>query len=163
MLAIASAARDRRLGNEIEMAAALVAQGMTAFDNASLFVRVRELATLDELTGVANRRRFFELAERELSAAGRRGHPVVAMMLDIDHFKQVNDKYGHPSGDDVIRAVVRRMAEQLRETDILGRYGGEEFAMIVADADLAQGRMLAERLRSASPRSRCGRGPDRFG
>jgi diguanylate cyclase (GGDEF)-like protein len=69
------------------------------------------------------------------------------MMLDVDHFKRVNDTHGHPSGDDVIREVARRLTERLRDTDILGRYGGEEFAVIAPDTDLADGRLLAERLR----------------
>ena len=117
---------------------------MTAYDNASLFARVNQLATLDELTGVANRRRFFERAEREFATAAG---PLVVMMLDVDHFKRVNDTHGHASGDDVIREVARRLGEAMRESDVLGRYGGEEFAIVVPDTDLATGRRLAERLR----------------
>jgi diguanylate cyclase (GGDEF)-like protein len=68
-------------------------------------------------------------------------------MLDVDHFKRVNDTHGHPSGDDVIREVARRVTTQMRGTDVLGRYGGEEFAMLVCDADLTNGRAFAERVR----------------
>ena len=139
-LVLASADAEQHL----ELAAALVAQGMTAYDNASLFARVNQLATLDELTGVANRRRFFERAEREFATAAG---PLVVMMLDVDHFKRVNDTHGHASGDDVIREVARRLGEAMRESDVLGRYGGEEFAIVVPDTDLATGRRLAERLR----------------
>jgi diguanylate cyclase (GGDEF)-like protein len=131
-----------------QLAAALVAQGMTAYDNASLFVRVQELATVDELTGIANRRRFFELAERDLAEAGRHHRTVVALMLDIDHFKQVNDTHGHPTGDDVIRTVAARLAREMRATDLLCRYGGEEFALLIPDSDEQGGRVLAERLRA---------------
>ena len=120
---------------------------MTALENASLFARVQELAIVDELTGIANRRRFFELAEREVAAARQQRRSTVALMLDIDHFKRVNDTHGHPTGDDVICEVARRLTGQMRGTDVLGRYGGEEFAIIVPDADLAVGRILAERMR----------------
>jgi diguanylate cyclase (GGDEF)-like protein len=132
-----------------QLAAALVAQGMTAYDNASLFVRVQELATVDELTGIANRRRFFELAERDLAEAGRHQRPVVGLMLDIDHFKHVNDTHGHPTGDDVIRTVAARLAREMRATDLLCRYGGEEFALLIPDTDEPGGRVLAERLRAS--------------
>jgi diguanylate cyclase (GGDEF)-like protein len=131
-----------------QLAAALVAQGMTAYDNASLFVRVQELATVDELTGIANRRRFFELAERDLAEASRHQRTVVVLMLDIDHFKQVNDTHGHPTGDDVIRTVAARLAREMRATDLLCRYGGEEFALLIPDSDEQGGRVLAERLRA---------------
>ncbi len=131
-----------------ELAAALVAQGITAYDNASLFVRVQELAIVDDLTGIANRRRFFELAERDLAEANRHQRPVAAMMVDIDYFKHVNDTHGHPTGDDVIRTVAARLAREMRSTDIICRYGGEEFALLIPDTDGEGGRVLAERLRA---------------
>jgi diguanylate cyclase (GGDEF)-like protein len=149
VLLLASAVPERHLDQEIEVAAVLVAQGMTAYDNASLFARVHELATHDELTGLANRRRYFELATREFATAGRHERPIVVMMVDVDHFKRINDTHGHPSGDDVIREVARRLATQMRGSDVVGRYGGEEFAVVAADADAAAGYLLAERLRTA--------------
>jgi diguanylate cyclase (GGDEF)-like protein len=136
---------DPRLLQDTELATALVAQANAAYDNAELFARLERLATADELTGLANRRRFFELAERDLAAA-RHDRPLAAVMLDIDHFKQVNDTYGHPTGDDVIREVAARVAAELRVGDTIGRYGGEEFALLIhttADTD------LPERLRTA--------------
>jgi diguanylate cyclase (GGDEF)-like protein len=134
------------LGDSVEVAAALVAQGMTAYDRAALFERVQELAVVDELTQLANRRRFFEIATRDLKAAVRQGTPLIAMMIDIDHFKRVNDTHGHPTGDDVIAEVARRLAGRVRATDVIGRYGGEEFAVLQPgdDPDLE----LAEALRA---------------
>ncbi|GAB1691144.1 diguanylate cyclase [Krasilnikovia sp. M28-CT-15] len=113
------------------VAATLTGQGMTAYDNAQLFTRVQELATTDELTGVHNRRHFFSLAAALFGVARRSGHGLSAAMLDIDNFKKINDTYGHGVGDDVIREVARRIAAALRESDILGRYGGEEFAVFL--------------------------------
>ena len=133
---------------EIDLAGALIGQAMTAYERATLFSRVQELAVMDELTGVTNRRRFFEVAERDLAGAYRHGRPMHAMMIDIDHhFKRVNDEYGHPVGDEVIRAVAQRLRLQTRDTDILGRYGGEEFALVFSDVG-ATAAEFAERLRS---------------
>jgi diguanylate cyclase (GGDEF)-like protein len=131
VLVLSSTASDARLDDQIEVAAALAAQGITAYDKAILFTQVQELAVIDELTGIANRRRFFEVARRDLAAAVRHGRTLAALMIDIDHFKLVNDTYGHPTGDDVIRTVAQRLGARIRETDFLGRYGGEEFALLL--------------------------------
>jgi eukaryotic-like serine/threonine-protein kinase len=136
------------LPQRIEVASALVAQGLTAYDNASLFARVQNLAVVDELTGISNRRRFMEMAARDLEAAIRHGRPFATMMIDIDHFKNINDTYGHPTGDDVIRAVANRLTEHARRTDLLGRYGGEEFALVLPETTTRTCRDLAERLRA---------------
>ncbi|GAB1639923.1 diguanylate cyclase [Krasilnikovia sp. MM14-A1259] len=130
------------------VAATLTGQGMTAYDNAQLFTRVQELATTDELTGVHNRRHFFSLATALVGVARRNGHGLSAAMLDIDNFKKINDTYGHGVGDDVIREVAHRIAAALRESDVLGRYGGEEFAVVLpgnAEVDVAP----LERIRLA--------------
>jgi diguanylate cyclase (GGDEF)-like protein len=118
-----------------------------ALENARLFGEVQRLAITDGLTGTYNRRHFFGLAENELSRASRFGHPVSAIMLDVDHFKQVNDTYGHAVGDQVLCAVTRRCSESIRDIDILGRYGGEEFAIILPATDLSGAHSVAERLR----------------
>ncbi len=133
---------------EIDLAGALIGQAMTAYERATLFSRVQELAVMDELTGVTNRRRFFEVAERDLAGAYRHGRPMHAMMIDIDHhFKRVNDEYGHPVGDEVIRAVAQRLRLQTpgyRHPRALRR---EEFALVFSDVG-ATAAEFAERLRS---------------
>jgi diguanylate cyclase (GGDEF)-like protein len=136
-----------QLTEGIEVAAVIAAQGMTAYDKAVLFNRVQALAVKDELTGIANRRRFFEVAGRDLAAAARRNRELTVLMVDIDHFKQVNDTYGHATGDDVIRIVATRLADRVRQTDVIGRYGGEEFALLLQDA--GPGNVLPERLRAS--------------
>jgi diguanylate cyclase (GGDEF)-like protein len=146
-LVLAASGPGVDLDEQIEVAGVLAAQGMAAYDKAILFTQVQELAVVDELTGIANRRRFFESAARDFTAARRHGQELTALMVDIDHFKQVNDLYGHASGDDVIRGVAERLNAQMRTTDLLGRYGGEEFAFLVQGASPADD--LPERLRAA--------------
>lgn len=99
--------------------------------------KLQELAITDALTGVFNRRHFFRLAERELARAQRYKTPLSAMMLDLDHFKRINDHYGHLVGDRVLQVVAECMRENIREFDILGRYGGEEFAFILPNTGLS--------------------------
>ncbi|WP_269329913.1 diguanylate cyclase [Kineosporia babensis] len=146
LLVLASADPQISLADSLAVGSTLVVQGMTAYDRASAFEQIRALAVVDELTQLNNRRRFFEIATRDLEAAQRQGRPLIGMMMDIDHFKRVNDTYGHPTGDDVIREVARRLAAQVRTTDVIGRYGGEEFAVLQQgdDPELE----LAERLRA---------------
>lgn len=108
--------------------------------------KLQELATTDSLTELYNRRHFFELAEREFIKTQRYQHDLAAMMLDLDHFKQVNDQYGHLVGDYVLQEVARRLRECIRETDILGRYGGEEFVVLLPETSLSDGQETAERL-----------------
>jgi diguanylate cyclase (GGDEF)-like protein len=131
---------------ELDIVTALAVQAMVAYENARLFSRVEELATTDELTGLANRRHFFDLGERELVRARRNGDPLAAMMIDIDRFKDVNDRHGHQVGDQVIAAVAERLAALVRGNDVLGRYGGEEFALVL-NAPAGEDVTLAERLR----------------
>ena len=134
-------------GNQIQIGTALAGQGMTAYENARLFAQVDRLATTDGLTGLLNRRHFFALATHELALSRRRAAPLTAAMLDIDHFKQINDRYGHPVGDQVIVTVAQRLTATVRGTDLLGRYGGEEFAVVLPDTDGDGSTILAERLR----------------
>lgn len=108
-----------------------------------------KLATTDFLTGSSNRRMFLELGEKEVRRAERYGHPLSVLMLDVDHFKSVNDGYGHCCGDQVLQFLVRKGQEILRPSDILGRLGGEEFAVILPETDSETAFKVAERLRLA--------------
>jgi eukaryotic-like serine/threonine-protein kinase len=143
-----STTRDAFTDTELEIVRALARQGIAAHDNAVLFSDVQRLATTDGLTGIANRRHFTELAQRHLSAAQRNHRPMSALMLDIDHFKRVNDTYGHATGDEVIKTVARILATVFRDHDVVGRLGGEEFAAVMPEmhGDPAE---AAERLRAA--------------
>ncbi|MBS9402207.1 GGDEF domain-containing protein [Halomonas sp. TRM85114] len=109
--------------------------------------RLRHLAATDHLTGIANRRRFFELAEHELKRAQRDKTPLALCMVDIDLFKNLNDQHGHATGDCVLASVAACCQTVLRETDIIGRYGGEEFVIALPNADLNTATDIAERLR----------------
>jgi diguanylate cyclase (GGDEF)-like protein len=125
---------------------ALAAAGAAALRNAQLHEEVQRLAMVDPLTGLYNRRGFFDLALRQYDRSVRYGHPLVAIMLDIDHFKQVNDAYGHQAGDDVLAEVGVRLRKALRVSDLVGRYGGEEFVALLEDtipgAQIAADRLL---------------------
>lgn len=110
-------------------------------------MELKRIAQTDMLTGLANRRHFMELAELELSRACRYGDPLTVMMMDIDHFKRINDTHGHQMGDQVIQMVGRSCQETLREVDVIGRIGGEEFAIILPQTGSEQAVEAAERLR----------------
>lgn len=107
---------------------------------------LHQLASTDQLTGLPNRRAFLEAAAKEFARFQRYATPTVVMMLDLDHFKAINDRYGHHGGDRVLQAVSTRLATLLRESDTIGRLGGEEFGIIVPHATLDDGVQIAERI-----------------
>ena len=107
------------------------------------------LACLDALTGLNNRRNFLLLAEAEWTRFRRYGRPLAFLMIDIDSFKSINDRYGHPAGDDVIRWVADTLRKHKRTSDIVGRVGGEEFAMLLPETTLDNAAIAAERFRQA--------------
>ena len=109
--------------------------------------RLEFLATTDELTRIYNRRRFMECAKEEHKRSQRYNHSMGLVMFDIDHFKAINDTYGHDGGDEVLRKMASLVKEHLRETDVIGRLGGEEFAIILPETDAAGVIQLVERLR----------------
>ncbi len=111
------------------------------------YVREQLLARTDTLTGANNRRYFFEVAVHEFNAAVRYGHPLSAIMFDIDHFKKLNDTYGHRVGDEMLRSLAQLTRQHLRDADILARYGGEEFVILLPYTRLTQAYLVAERIR----------------
>lgn len=110
---------------------------------------LERLATTDHLTGLLNRRAFLDTTEKEIRRAYRYGQSLSLLMLDIDHFKHINDTHGHPAGDEVLRRVAATCRKTLRDEDLTGRLGGEEFAVTLVSAPLRSARVVAERLRQA--------------
>jgi diguanylate cyclase (GGDEF)-like protein len=111
--------------------------------------RLAELAVTDGLTGIKNHRHFRDSLEVAMSLAMRQSIPLSVIMLDIDHFKMINDAHGHAAGDDVLRTVARILGENTREHDEVARYGGEEFAILLPLTDADAALALAERLRES--------------
>jgi len=109
--------------------------------------RLREWAIRDGLTGLYNHRHFQELLRTEMARARRYGQPLACLMLDLDHFKDVNDTYGHPFGDRVLKRLAATLTDVAREVDIIARYGGEEFVVVLPNTDREGARRLAERVR----------------
>jgi len=109
--------------------------------------RLKHLGLTDPLTGVHNRRYFDQRLQEEVSRAQRQSFPLSCLFLDVDHFKRVNDQYGHQTGDCVLREAAWRIKGQLRSIDVLGRYGGEEFAILLVQTDMDSARLIAERIR----------------
>lgn len=108
-----------------------------------------ELSTTDSLTKVNNRRHFLELAHKELERSDRLGFTLALMIFDVDRFKGINDQFGHQAGDEVLVAICRKIEENLREYDVFGRYGGDEFTILLPQTDLKHGVKVGERLEAA--------------
>ncbi len=111
--------------------------------------QLEQLATIDMLTQVYNRRYFLELAEREFLRSVRYRHPLALVLIDLDYFKQINDRFGHPAGDKVLFECAQICRASIRESDIFARFGGEEFAVLMPETDAGDALMAAERIRSA--------------
>jgi diguanylate cyclase (GGDEF)-like protein len=146
--------------NPFDLVPALVIPGVLAPLAGYQFIRLlhqldraeddlRHLASIDSLTQVYNRGHILLLAEREILRARRYIHPLSLLLLDLDLFKSVNDQYGHSVGDRVLRAAADLFLQQLRRSDWLGRYGGEEFMVLLPETDREGAHLVAERMRSA--------------
>ncbi len=130
-------------------AVSLASHAVVALDNARLHRIVERQALVDGLTGLANRRQCEEALATELARVERFGGPLAVVVADLDWFKDVNDRYGHPAGDVVLREFANLLHETLRDVDLAGRWGGEEFLLILPGTDLAGGVQVAERIRVA--------------
>lgn len=125
----------------------MIALGLVSMTKERIDQRYRQLALLDELTGLANRRAILDALEQQIAVARRSGQPLALLMMDIDHFKRVNDTFGHIQGDEVLRRVADIIRTRLRTQDIAGRIGGEEFLAILPGTTAQGGFELAEALR----------------
>jgi diguanylate cyclase (GGDEF)-like protein len=110
--------------------------------------REQAMARTDSLTGVSNRRHFFDLAAREFAVAQRYGNPLSILLMDLDHFKNVNDTLGHQAGDEVLKSFAQITGEHLRDTDIFARYGGEEFIALLPNTHAKGAHVVAENIRN---------------
>jgi diguanylate cyclase (GGDEF)-like protein len=131
----------------IVKAQSLEAEKQRAEELKQINTTIQQQAITDDLTGLYNRRGLVEFGRREVERALRFSRPLSAIMLDIDRFKLVNDRYGHPLGDIVLRQLSECCRGNVRTIDIVGRYGGEEFFILLPEADLSQAVQVAERLR----------------
>jgi diguanylate cyclase (GGDEF)-like protein len=127
--------------------------GAVMLANARILTDTAYAADHDHLTGAPSRRAFFEFAERELARTGRHGGGLGLLLVDADHFKRINDTYGHSVGDEVLRDIVRRTQDVIRKVDYCARIGGEEFGILLPEANFASAEAVAGRLRAALDRS----------
>lgn len=134
---------------EISYLEQLTNQTATTISRANVYAEILKHATLDALTGFNNRRQLEERIKQEVSSAKRQKRNLCAIMTDVDFFKSANDTYGHAVGDLVLKTIARVIKMQLRDYDIAGRYGGEEFSIILPYTKLSEAQMVAERLRKA--------------
>lgn len=133
----------------LSMAERFIAHAALALENAFLLEQLRQSAATDGLTGIANRRNFDVTLDRYLARAVSTFEPVSLVLLDIDHFKKLNDQHGHQTGDDVLRQVAALLVEHARVIDVPARYGGEEFAVVLPECAEQEAGVVAERLRRA--------------
>lgn len=139
---------SQRLWRVMEL---LAAEATVAIERAELLARLENMARTDDLTGLPNRRSWDEELPRELSRAKRYEHPVCVAMLDLDRFKDYNDRLGHLAGDRLLKVAAGAWRGALRETDRLARYGGEEFSVVLPDCAIEDSLVLVERLRAVTP------------
>jgi diguanylate cyclase (GGDEF)-like protein len=140
---------DKMLYNdfEISIAKTFAEYASIAISKANLFNQVNVLATIDSLSGLYNRRYFFSVSEKIFSQSKQSGDSISLLMIDIDFFKKINDTYGHSVGDEVIRFLGSNIKNFIRKTDIICRYGGEEFTLLLPDSEIKIAVEIGERIR----------------
>ena len=148
VLSVQASQQNAYDANQIRLVETIAYQTSIAMDNAKLFERMQEMAITDSLTGLYNRRYFYMVLDNEFERAKRYQTPLSLIMMDIDHFKKVNDEFGHLVGDDVLRAVSEICMKLLRQSDNMFRYGGEEFMIILPGTKQEEALNVAERIRS---------------
>lgn len=146
-LSLEASAKSAFTGDDLRVLVSFAATATAAIRNAQLHAEVQKLAITDVLTGLYNRRGFFELGRHEIERTRRFGHPLSFIWVDVDNFKHINDTHGHHIGDRVLKAVAESLNSNTRDVDILGRYGGDEFAILLPETDLQVAMNVAERLR----------------
>jgi len=145
--------------NDVNLMNALAGPVAIAIDNARLHAEMRLMALTDPLSGLANRRSFDDRLDAEILRAQRYGHPVSLIIMDLDSFKEFNDRWGHPAGDERLREIGNLLHDNVREPDVAARYGGEEFAVILPNTPKDGAIALAERLRLAAEAAAPGENP----
>lgn len=135
------------------LAIVFIGMGLIVLSQDRLRTDLENIAAQDALTGVQSRRLILQLLDKLLSSVSRQGMPLAILMIDIDHFKQVNDQYGHRAGDEVLVSVVRTLERNIRKDAFIGRYGGEEFLLLLPDTDVRQLEFITERLRQLVARN----------
>lgn len=139
---------EKRFGKDVrEMLAVIANQVAISLENGFLYKKMETMATTDGLTGLTNHRTFQTRFQEMLERATRHNHKLAVLLCDVDFFKKVNDGYGHPVGDEVLRRVARVLQEVPRKIDVSARYGGEEFAVLLDNVDVEQARAVADRIR----------------
>lgn len=149
VLGLAHHARHRKFSlDDQQLLTVFASQATVAIENARLYKEVQHLAFTDVLTGINNRRRLFELADKEYKRCMRYRRPLSLMIMDIDHFKSINDNYGHAAGDEVLKWFAAECGSVIRQkVDMIGRFGGEEFAVLYPEIELPSALIAGERLR----------------
>jgi two-component system cell cycle response regulator len=148
LLAVAGGSSTRPSPDALPFLGALAAQAHIVLENSRLFERVRELSIRDSLTGLYNHRHILEQLAQAVERADRYQEPVSVVMVDIDHFKAVNDRHGHLSGDALLRQLALLLQDSVRSVDAVGRYGGEEFLLLLPHTPYDEAKRLADRIRA---------------
>jgi len=149
VLSLQSTVPDAFSPDEVQTLETIAVQAAIAIDNARLFDEMENQAITDGLTGLFNHRYFAEVSEKELARALRYQEPLSLIIIDLDHFKKINDQHGHLTGDRLLQLIAHNCNTSLRKIDILCRYGGEELAVLLPETSLEDARVVAERLREA--------------